>query len=309
MVFSLLLNDLKVQGCDATKDAQRTKRWVKNIINGRKKYCTKLFKLPFRGWGHNTMKKNIWSTLYFITGMAILGGLWHLVSILTKNQVPSPIATWAVFKEVIQNPWQNDPDTKGIGIKLLSSLSRVGIGFGLGSIVAIPLGFIMGNSKIMMNIFNPIVQVLRPVSPLAWFPLGLAIFQNSPEASIFMIFICSLWPTLINTSFGVSAIPQDHKNVGKAFGFSRWKYITKIMVPYSFPHILTGLRLSIGVAWMVIVAGEMLSGGIGLGYFVWEEGFNGGSIEKILVAIIIIGIVGLLLDKVFTILQKRFSYA
>jgi nitrate/nitrite transport system permease protein len=147
------------------------------------------------------------------------------------------------------------------------------------------------------------------VSPLAWFPLGLAIFQDSPKASIFMIFICCLWPTLINTSFGASSIPQDHKNVGKAFGFSVWKYITKIMLPYSLPHIFTGLRLSIGVAWMVIVAGEMLSGGIGLGYFIWDEGFNGGSVGKILVAILIIGIVGLLLDKLFTSLQKRFTYA
>jgi nitrate/nitrite transport system permease protein len=160
-----------------------------------------------------------------------------------------------------------------------------------------------------MKIVNPIVQILRPVSPLAWFPLGLAIFQDSPKASIFMIFICSLWPTLINTSFGVSSIPQDHKNVGKAFGFSVWKYIIKIMLPYSLPHIFTGLRLSIGVAWMVIVAGEMLSGGIGLGYFVWDEGFNGGNIGKILVAILIIGAVGLLFDQVFTSLQKRFTYA
>jgi nitrate/nitrite transport system permease protein len=167
----------------------------------------------------------------------------------------------------------------------------------------------MGSSKVVMNIINPIVQILRPVSPLAWFPLGLAIFQDSPKASIFMIFICSLWPTLINTAFGVSHIPQDHKNVGKAFGFSTWKYISRIMLPYTLPHIMTGLRLSVGVAWMVIVAGEMLSGGIGLGYFVWEEGFNGGSVAKILVAIIIIGIVGLLLDRVFMALQKRFTYA
>jgi len=124
-----------------------------------------------------------------------------------------------------------------------------------------------------------------------------------------MIFICSLWPTLINTSFGVAHIPQDHKNVGKAFGFSVWKYITKIVLPFSLPHIITGLRLSIGVAWMVIVAGEMLSGGIGLGNFVWEEGFNGGSTAKILVAIIIIGIVGLLFDKIFTYLQRRFTWS
>jgi len=251
----------------------------------------------------------LWSLLYFLAGLALMGGIWELISSLTKNEIPSPGNTWVVFKEVMQNPMQNDPDYKGIGVKLLSSLKRVAIGFGAGSLVAIPVGMLMGSSKIIMNIINPMVQILRPVSPLAWFPLGLAIFRDSPQASIFMIFICSLWPTLINTAFGVSNIPQDHKNVGKAFGFSIWKNITKIVVPYTLPHILTGLRLSIGVAWMVIVAGEMLSGGMGLGYFVWEEGFNGGSVAKIIVAIIIIGIVGLTLDKLFMSLQKRFSYA
>lgn len=262
----------------------------------------------------NSMKnvfsaKSLKSVLYFIGSMVLLGGIWELIAGVTKNEVPSPAMTWEVFKEVMQNPFQNDPDYKGIGTKLFSSLSRVGIGFGLGSLIAIPLGLIMGSSKSIMNIFNPIVQILRPVSPLAWFPLGLAIFQDSPKASIFMIFICALWPTVINTSVGASSISQDHKNVGKAFGFSTWKYITKIMLPFTLPHIVTGLRLSIGVAWMVIVAGEMLSGGMGLGYFVWEEGFNGGSVAKILVAIIIIGVVGLLLDRCFTYLQKRFTYA
>jgi nitrate/nitrite transport system permease protein len=260
---------------------------------------------PFRGWGLKTFL----SVFYFILGLALVGGIWELISYYTKNEIPNPPMTWTVLKEVMQNPMQNDPDVKGIGTKLLSSLKRVGIGFGLGSLIAIPLGLIMGSSKVVMAVINPIVQILRPVSPLAWFPLGLAIFKDSPAASIFMIFICSLWPTVLNTAFGVSAIPQDHKNVGKAFGFSVWKSITKIVVPYTLPHILTGLRLSIGVAWMVIVAGEMLSGGMGLGYFVWEEGFNGGSVAKIIVAIIIIGIVGLLLDRIFMSLQKRFSYA
>lgn len=253
--------------------------------------------------------QNALSLLYFIGGLALMGGIWELISSLTKNEIPSPKDTWVVFKEVMQNPMQNDPDYKGIGVKLLSSLQRVAIGFGAGSLIAIPVGMLMGSSKIVMNVINPMVQILRPVSPLAWFPLGLAIFQDSPQASIFMIFICSLWPTLINTAFGVSHIPQDHKNVSKAFGFSNWKYVTKIVIPYTLPHILTGLRLSIGVAWMVIVAGEMLSGGMGLGYFVWEEGFNGGSVAKIIVAIIIIGIVGLLLDRIFMYLQKKFSFA
>ena len=249
------------------------------------------------------------SVLYFLGSMFLLGGIWELISRLTNNEVPSPASTLNVFLEVMQNPFQDDPDNKGIGTKLLSSLSRVGVGFGLGSLVAIPLGLIMGSSKPVMNLFNPIVQILRPVSPLAWFPLGLAIFQDSPKASIFMIFICALWPTVINTAVGASSISQDHKNVGKAFGFSKWKYVTKIVFPFTLPHIVTGLRLSIGVAWMVIVAGEMLSGGMGLGYFVWEEGFNGGNVAKILVAIIIIGIVGLILDRCFTRLQKRFTYS
>ena len=253
--------------------------------------------------------KTLLSVFYFIIGLALVGGVWELISWYTKNEIPSPSMTWVVLKEVMQDPMQNDPDVKGIGTKLLSSLTRVGIGFGLGTLIAIPLGLFMGASKVMMAVVNPIVQILRPVSPLAWFPLGLAIFKDSPAASIFMIFICSLWPTVINTAFGVAAIPQDHKNVGKAFGFSKWKYLTKIMIPFTLPHILTGLRLAIGVAWMVIVAGEMLSGGIGLGYFVWEEGFNGGSVAKIIVAIIIIGIVGLILDKLFMSLQRKFSYA
>lgn len=255
----------------------------------------------------NISLKSFWSVVYFIAGMLILGSIWALIAKITKNEVPSPLMTWEVFKEVIRHPFQNDADIKGIGTKLLSSLGRVGIGFTIGSLIAIPLGLLLGSSKIAMNIFNPVIQILRPVSPLAWFPLGLAIFQDSPKASIFMIIICCLWPTVINTSFGVASIPQDHKNVGKAFGFSTWKYITKIMLPFSLPHIFTGLKLSIGIAWMVIVAGEMLSGGSGLGNFVWEEGFNGGSVAKILVAIIIIGVVGLLLDKVFTALQKKFT--
>ena len=253
--------------------------------------------------------KTLWSILYFFIGMALLGAIWQLISYLTKNEVPTPAMTWEVFKEVIKDPFQNDPDTKGIGTKLLSSLGRVGIGFALASIVAIPLGLFIGSSKIALQIFNPIIQLLRPVSPLAWFPLGLAVFQDSPKASIFMIFICALWPTVLNAAFGASTVSQDHKNVAKAYGFSKWKYIKKILLPFSLPHIITGLRLSIGVAWMVIVAGEMLSGGIGIGYFVWDDGFNGGSVEKILVAIIFIGLIGLILDKCFTFLQKRFTYA
>ena len=252
--------------------------------------------------------KQLGSLLYFLGSICILLLLWTGVSVWTKYEIPTPLATWHVFFEMLSDPFYDyGPNDKGIGVQLLSSLRRVFSGFLLGSLVAIPMGLLMGSSPIGMKLLNPLVQILRPVSPLAWFPLGLLAFKAADGATIFIIAITSLWPTLLNTAFGVSSIPQDHKNVGKAFGFSTWKYISKIMLPYAIPHIITGLRLSIGVAWMVIVAGEMLSGGVGIGFFVWDS-WNGLSLEKILSAILIIGFVGLLLDKGFNLLQNAFSY-
>lgn len=246
--------------------------------------------------------------LYFLGSMAILLGLWALVSVLTNNEIPNPAATWLVFREMLADPFYDyGPNDKGIGIQLFSSIKRVFSGFALGSLVAVPLGLLMGSSKIGLKLLNPLVQILRPVSPLAWFPLGLLAFKAADGATVFIIAITSLWPTLINTAFGVSTIPQDHKNVARAFGFSRYKYLTKVLLPYALPHLITGLRLSIGVAWMVIVAGEMLSGGMGIGFFVWDS-WNGLSLEKILSAILLIGLVGLLLDQGFGWLQKKVSY-
>jgi nitrate/nitrite transport system permease protein len=245
---------------------------------------------------------------YFLLGMAVMFSLWYLISLTTGNEVPGPVATMKVLGELLMNPfYDNGPNDKGIGKQLWSSLVRVTYGFGLGSLVAIPLGIAMGSSKLCMNMLNPMVQILRPVSPLAWFPIGLMAFQSAATSTIFVIFITSLWPTLINTAFGVSSIPNDHKNVAKVFGFSTFKYVFKILIPYSLSHILTGLRLSIGVAWMVIVAAEMLSGGIGIGFFVWES-WNALSLERVISAILIIGLVGLWLDKSFNSLQKRFTY-
>ena len=255
------------------------------------------------------MKETYKSILFGLGSAAILLAAWWGVSALTKNEIPTPLMTWVVFKEMLATPfYDNGPNDKGIGNQLVSSLFRVFTGFGLGSLLAIPIGLLMGASKTGMRLLNPIVQILRPVSPLAWFPLGLLAFKAAEEATIFIIFITSLWPTLINTAFGVSSIPQDHKNVAKAFGFSKWKYITKIIIPFALPHIITGLRLSIGVAWMVIVAGEMLSGGMGIGFFVWDS-WNALSLEKILSAILIIGVVGLLLDKGFDWLQKKYTFS
>jgi nitrate/nitrite transport system permease protein len=249
------------------------------------------------------------SILFNMLGFGILGLLWHVVSITTNGELPTPLATLKVLFELVVDPFYDyGPNDKGIGLQLGSSLARVFTGFLCGALVAIPIGLLMGASSFCKKMFDPIVQVLKPVSPLAWFPIGLVAFQSASSATVFIIFITSLWPTLINTAFGVSSVPDDHKNVAKAFGFSKWKYLTKVLLPFSLPHIITGLRLSISVAWLVIVAGEMLSGGIGIGFFVWDS-WNALSLERVISAILIIGIVGLILDRIFASVQKRFTYS
>lgn len=246
---------------------------------------------------------------YSLLGFGVLIGFWYGVSVITKGELPTPAATFEVFWDLIKDPFYDyGPNDKGIGLQLVSSLGRVFSGFMLGALVAVPVGLLMGASAFCRKLFYPIVQILKPVSPLAWFPLGLVAFESASKATIFIIFITSLWPTLINTAFGVASLPDDHKNVAKAFGFSRWKYLTKVLIPFSLPHIITGLRLSIGVAWLVIVAGEMLSGGIGIGFFVWDS-WNALSLEKVISAILIIGLVGLLLDRGFSVIEKKVSYS
>ena len=247
--------------------------------------------------------------IYTLLGFSLLTAIWYVTSIVTEGGLPTPVATFQVFWELVKDPFYDyGPNDKGIGLQLASSLGRVSAGFLLGSLFAIPVGVLMGANAVCKKIFYPIVQILKPVSPLAWFPIGLVAFESASMATIFIIFITSLWPTLINTAFGVASIPDDHKNVAKAFGFSKWKYLTKVLIPYSLPHIITGLRLSIGVAWLVIVAGEMLSGGIGIGFFVWDS-WNALSLEKVISAILIIGLVGLLLDRGFSFVEKKFTYS
>jgi nitrate/nitrite transport system permease protein len=234
---------------------------------------------------------------------------WGFISGLSEGALPGPLVTLMTLWRLVSHPfYDNGPNDKGIGIQLFSSIARVFIGFGLGSAVAIPAGVLIGASEPCKKLFYPLVQLLRPVSPLAWFPLGLAVFKHAGEATIFVIFITSLWPTLINTAFGVASAPEDHRNVARAFGFSKHKYLARVLIPFALPHILTGLRLSVGVAWLVIVAGEMLSGGIGIGSFVWES-WNALNLERVMSAILMIGIVGLLLDRGFDLIARKFSYA
>ena len=269
-------------------------------------------KTTLRHFTFSALKQSILSfaqsMLWMLAGFSVLLVFWGLVSSFSKGALPGPLATLQVLWQLVSHPfYDNGPNDKGIGIQLFSSIVRVFIGFGLGSLVAIPMGVLIGANEVCKKLFYPLVQLLRPVSPLAWFPIGLAVFKHAGEATIFVIFITSLWPTLINTSFGVASVPDDHRNVARAFGFSKAKYLTKILIPFSLPHILTGLRLSIGVAWLVIVAGEMLSGGIGIGFFVWDS-WNALSLERVMSAIILIGVVGLLLDRGFDLIAKKFSY-
>lgn len=245
---------------------------------------------------------------YLIGGFLLVGAVWQAVSFATAGELPGPWATSSILWQTIADPfYYSGPNDQGIGLQLLSSLKRVFLGFGAGIIIAVPLGMAIGVSPVLMKMLNPFIQILKPVSPLAWFPIGLATLKSAESATFFVIFITSLWPTVINTAMGVSSVPQDFKNVAKAFGFSKWKYVMKVLIPYSLPYIFTGLRLSIGIAWLVIVAAEMLSGGIGIGFFVWDS-WNSLSLEKVLSAILIIGMTGLLLDKLFNSIQNRFSY-
>jgi nitrate/nitrite transport system permease protein len=249
------------------------------------------------------------SIFYGCMGFSFLIVFWSVISKFTEGGLPTPWATFEVFYELIKDPFYDyGPNDKGIALQLGSSLVRVFTGFILGSVFAIPMGIFIGANELARKVFYPIVHILKPVSPLAWFPIGLVAFQSASLATTFIIFITSLWPTVINTAFGVASIPDDHKNVARAFGFSRWKYLTKVLLPFSLPHIITGLRLSIGVAWLVIVAGEMLSGGMGIGFFVWDS-WNALSLEKVISAILIIGFVGLALDRGFSFIEKKVSYS
>jgi len=245
---------------------------------------------------------------YTVAGLGLLGLIWAAAAMADSRDLPGPLAALGALAKLLSNPlYDKGPNDKGILIQLGSSIGRVFTGFLLASLLAIPVGFLMGASEPGRRLLYPIVQILRPVSPLAWFPLGLAVFKSAPTATVFVIFMTSIWPTLINTAFGVMSLPEDHRNVARVFRFSRAKYITRVLLPYSLPHILTGLRLSMGVAWMVIVAGEMLSGGIGIGFFVWDS-WNQLNLEKVVAAILLIGVVGLLLDRSFEWVGRRFAY-
>jgi nitrate/nitrite transport system permease protein len=199
------------------------------------------------------------------------------------------------------------PNDQGIGWNVLASLERVGIGFGIAALVGIPAGFVLGRFALLSRMLNPIISLLRPVSPLAWLPIGLLVFQRADPAAIWTIFICSIWPMILNTAQGVSRVPQDYLNVARVLKLSEWKIFTRILFPAVLPYMLTGIRLSIGTAWLVIVAAEMLTGGVGIGFWVWDE-WNNLKVEHIIIAIFVIGVVGLILEQALMLIARRFSF-
>jgi nitrate/nitrite transport system permease protein len=245
--------------------------------------------------------------LYTTLGMSLLLGLWLLAASLSKD-LAGPKETLTELASLLKHPfYDNGPNDKGIGIQIGISLMRVATGWLIGSTIAIPVGMLMGASKGFMRVMNPIVQILRPVSPLAWYPIGLAVLKDAPKAVTFAIVITSLWPTLVNTMVGVASLPDDYRNIARVFRFSPGKYLRRILIPYALPHILTGLRLSMGIAWMVIVAGEMLAGGTGIGFFVWDS-WNASSLPHVISAILLIGVIGLILDRALDALAQKASY-
>ena len=235
-------------------------------------------------------------------------GLWWIVASFKSDLIPTPYQALIANLDYILHPfYQRGPGDLGIGWLLLASLRRVLLGFFLGAAVAIPVGFLIGMSKTAMMVLNPVIQIFKPVSPLAWLPIALSIFNLADPSAIFVIFITSLWPTMINTALGVSSVSNDYLDVARVLEMSSWRRITKIILPASLPYIFTGLRISLGIAWLVIVAVEMLTGGVGIGFFVWDE-WSRLNLSSVFLAVFVIGLTGLLLDAAVGKIQELVTH-
>lgn len=243
-----------------------------------------------------------------VLGIALLILIWELVAMKSTTGFPSPLATWQQAVTVFSDPfYSKGPNDQGVGWNVLSSLQRVALGFGLAAAVGIPAGFAIGRFEFLSRMFNPLISLLRPVSPLAWLPIGLLVFKGANPAAIWTIFICSIWPMIINTAVGVQRVPSDYMNVAKVLNLSEWKIFTRILFPAVLPYMLTGVRLAVGTAWLVIVAAEMLTGGVGIGFWVWDE-WNNLNVANIIIAIFVIGIVGLVLEFALIKIATAFTF-
>jgi nitrate/nitrite transport system permease protein len=243
-----------------------------------------------------------------LLGLLLLVIIWSLVSMATAGSIPTPLDTAKQAIDIFSDPfYRKGPNDQGVGWNVLASLQRVALGFGLAALVGIPTGFVIGRFEFMSRMFNPLISLMRPVSPLAWLPIGLLVFKGAHPAAIWTIFICSIWPMIINTAVGVQRVPQDYMNVARVLNLSEWKIVTKILFPSVLPYMLTGVRLAVGTAWLVIVAAEMLTGGVGIGFWVWDE-WNNLNVKNIIIAIFVIGIVGLLLEYALIKIASAFTF-
>lgn len=242
-------------------------------------------------------------------GVALCLLLWTALSPTVAPDLPSPLRTWEESKDYVLRPFFKDGEmNQGIGRFAVLSLVRVAKGFLLAIAIGTPLGFLLGLSRTFQLTFDPLIQILRPISPLAWLPLGLIIFQRSEPAAVFTIALCAMWPTVINTAVGVRNINPDYLNVGRVLRLSRWKMLRKIVIPATMPYVFTGFRLSLGIAWLVIVASEMLTGAPGIGGFLWQE-YNSLVYSHILLSIVTIGLIGYALDRLMGLAERRFESA
>lgn len=240
---------------------------------------------------------------------ALLMGLTPESGSSRSDGFPAPKEFAQLALQQLSDPfYDRGPNDKGIGIQLAHSLGRVGLGYLIALAVAVPLGFVIGMSPLLYQALNPFIQVLKPISPLAWMPIALYTIKDSTTSAIFVIFICSIWPMLINTVFGVAAVRKDWLNVARTLEVSPLRKAFLVILPAAAPAIITGMRISMGIAWLVIVAAEMLVGGTGIGYFVWNE-WNNLSLGNVIFAVLMIGIIGMLLDLMFATLQKKVTYA
>lgn len=255
------------------------------------------------------MKQTIFNTLLSFVGIVLVLGLWSFMSANVAPDLPSPIKTWEESRLYVMQPWEKRGEMdQGIGLMTAYSLFRVAKGFALALLIGTPLGFLLGSSPLFFRMFDPTIQILRPISPLAWLPLGLILFRQSEPAALFTIALCSMWPTVVNTMQGVRAIPQDYHNVAKVLRLSPWRKFTKIMLPATLPYMFSGYRLSLGIAWLVIVAAEMLTGTPGVGGFLWQE-YNSLIYSHILLCILTIGLVGFILDRMMGFAEARLRAA
>jgi nitrate/nitrite transport system permease protein len=242
-----------------------------------------------------------------LAGVGVMLLLWTLVSQTLAPDLPSPLRTWNESRRYVLEPFFKEGEmNQGIARLAFYSLVRVAKGYLLALAIGTPLGFLLGLSRGFHESFDPIIQFLRPISPLAWLPLGLVVFQRSEPAAIFTIALCAMWPTVINTAVGVRAISQDHLNVGRVLKLSRTRMLTKIVIPASLPHVFTGYRLSLGIAWLVIVAAEMLTGTPGVGGFLWQE-YNSLVYSHIILSVLTIGAIGFVLDRLMGAVEARFK--